>query len=152
MTTHVLESEVWLPQPLAVIFPFFADARNLEAITPSFLRFAMITPGPVEMRVGARIDYRLRVHGIPLRWRSEITVWEPPYRFVDEQLSGPYRQWKHTHTFEEREGGTLCRDHVVYSVPGGALINWLLVRRDVESIFAYRQDALRKRFGCGAAT
>lgn len=152
MTNHVLETEVWLPQPREVVFPFFADARNLEAITPPFLRFALATPGPVEMKAGARIDYRLRVHGIPLRWRSEITAWEPPFRFVDEQRQGPYRQWTHTHTFEEREGGTLCRDHVIYRVPGGALVNWLLVRRDVESIFAYRQEALRKRFGAGAAT
>ncbi len=91
------------------------------------------------------IDYRLRVHEIPVRWQSEITVWDPPFRFVDEQRHGPYRQWIHTHEFEERYGGTLCRDHVAYAVPGGALLNWLLVRRDVEQIFSYRKAALQRQ-------
>ncbi len=146
MRTHVLRAELWLPQPRSDIFPFFADARNLEAITPPWVNFRLLTPTPVGMRVGALIDYRLRVHGLPLRWQSEITDWAPPFRFVDEQRRGPYRQWIHTHEFEERDGGTLCRDHVAYAVPGGRFVNWLLVRRDVERIFAYRQEALRRLF------
>jgi ligand-binding SRPBCC domain-containing protein len=81
-----------------------------------------------------------------LRWRSQITVWDPPFRFVDEQRRGPYRRWTHTHSFEETNGGTLCRDEVHYAVPGGRFINWLLVRRDVERIFAYRQDTVRRQF------
>lgn len=146
MTTHTLTAELWLPQPRDLVFTFFADARNLEAITPPLLHFEIVTPSPIFMRVGARIDYRLRLHGIPLRWQSEITAWDPPLRFVDEQRRGPYRQWIHTHEFEERDGGTLCRDHVVYAVPGGRIINWLLVRRDVERIFTYRQTVLRRQF------
>lgn len=145
MRIHAFRSELWLPQPRQMVFSFFADARNLEAITPPWLNFQIQTTTPVEMREGTLIDYRLRIHGIPLRWRSEITAWDPPSRFVDEQRLGPYRQWIHTHEFEERDGGTLCRDHVAYAVPGGALLNWLFIRRDVERIFAYRQAALRRQ-------
>ena len=146
MTSRTFTAELWLPQPRDRVFAFFADARNLEAITPPWLNFEIRTPTPVEMRVGARIDYRLRVHGLPVYWRTEITAWDPPFRFVDEQRRGPYRQWVHTHDFEERDGGTLCRDRVTYAVPGGALVERLFVRRDVERIFAYRRDALRSLF------
>jgi ligand-binding SRPBCC domain-containing protein len=147
MTIHELHSELWLPRPRAEVFPFFADARNLEAITPGWLRFQVLTPGPLEMRTGLRIDYRLRVHGLPLRWQSEITVWEPPQRFVDEQRRGPYRLWRHEHRFAERDGGTLCADHVRYAVPGGELVYRLFVRRDVERIFEFRRRRLTERFG-----
>lgn len=146
MKQYTLTTELWLPQRRDIVFPFFADARNLETITPPLLRFKIVTPCPVDMHVGTRIDYRLRLHGIPLRWQSEISVWDPPYRFVDEQRRGPYRLWIHTHEFEDRDNGTLCRDHVVYAVPGGRFVNWLLVRRDVERIFEYRQVALRRQF------
>jgi len=146
MTTHTFNAELWLPEKLDAVFSFFADARNLEAITPPWLNFAITTPEPIDMHTGARIDYQLRVHGFPVRWKTEISVWDPPYRFVDQQLRGPYQQWVHAHTFEERDGGTLCRDKVEYSVLGGRVINWLLVRRDVEKIFAYRQKALVARF------
>ncbi len=128
------------------VFPFFADAANLEVITPPWLNFKIITPQPVEMRVGAIIDYRLRVHGLPMHWRTLITCWEPPFRFVDEQLKGPYRVWVHEHTFEQKGSQTLARDHVRYAPPGGRLIDRLFVRRDIEQIFAYRTEALRRRF------
>jgi ligand-binding SRPBCC domain-containing protein len=144
---HTIAVEQWLPRPLAELFPFFADAANLERITPPWLGFHILTPPPVEMRQGALIDYRLRVRGIPLRWRTRIAVWEPPARFVDEQVRGPYRLWVHEHTFAEQEGGTLCRDHVRYAVPGGELVHRLLVRPDVERIFAWRQQVLRDLFG-----
>jgi hypothetical protein len=140
-------AEQWLPRPPAELFPFFADAANLERITPPWLAFRILTPGPIEMRPGALIDYRLKVHGVPLRWRTRIAAWEPPHRFVDEQLRGPYRRWVHEHTFVEQDGGTLCRDDVRYAVLGGALVDRLLVRRDVESIFAYRRRALSELFG-----
>lgn len=147
MREHTIIVEQWLPRPLAELFPFFADAANLERITPPWLAFHILTPPPIEMHPGALIDYRLRVRGIPLRWRTRIAVWEPPARFVDEQVRGPYRLWVHEHTFAERDGGTVCRDAVRYAVPGGELVHRLLVRPDVERIFAHRQQALRELFG-----
>ncbi len=146
-TVHRFEAELFLPRQVEEIFPFFADARNLQRITPPFLDFRVLTPGVIEMRPGTLIDYKLKVHGIPLRWRTRINAWEPPRRFVDEQLKGPYRQWIHEHTFEPRDGGTLCRDVVDYAVPGGALVNRFFVRKDVQKIFAYREKVLREIFG-----
>ena len=143
---HTIETKLWVARPREEVFPFFANARNLEAITPPLVRFAILTPGPIEMRVGLRIDYQLRVRGMPLRWQSEITAWEPPHRFVDEQRRGPYRVWIHEHTFEERDGGTLALDRVRYAVPGGNLIDRLLVRPQLRQIFAYRQTKLGEIF------
>lgn len=143
----LLACDLWLPRPPKEVFPFFADAGNLDAITPPWLRFEILTPLPVAMRVGAQIDYRLRLWGIPLRWRSEITAWEPPHRFVDEQRRGPYRAWIHEHTFAGRDGGTLVADRVRYAVPGGPLVDRLFVRRDVARIFRFRQARLLDLFG-----
>ena len=147
MSTFELHSSVTLPRPLDEVFPFFSDARNLERLTPPWLRFSVLTPGPIEMRPGAAIDYRLRLRGVPLRWRSEITVWEPPVRFVDEQRRGPYRLWIHEHRFEEADGRTLAHDHVRYAVPGGWFVDRLLVRRDLQRVFEYRRTVLRDLFG-----
>ena len=141
-----LETELWLPHRRDEVFHFFADAFNLETLTPPWLKFEVLTPRPIEMRVGLQIDYRLRLRGLPMRWRSEITAWEPPGRFVDEQRRGPYRAWIHEHTFEERDGGTLARDRVQYAVIGGQLVNRLFVRRDVEKIFHFRQEKLQGLF------
>ena len=91
MRIHEFRTELWLPRPSEEVFEFFADPANLDAITPNWLSFPTITPGPIDMRVGAMLDYKLRIRGIPIRWRSKITAWEPPYRFVDEQVRGPYR-------------------------------------------------------------
>jgi len=146
MTEFTLQTELWLPRPRNEVFPFFAEARNLKTLTPPWLRFEVLTPAPIEMRPGALIDYRIRVHGIPLRWQTEIAEWDPPHRFVDVQLRGPYTLWHHTHTFEERHGGTLCLDGVRYRPRGGAMIHWLFVRRDVERIFRYRQRRLKEIF------
>ncbi|MDB6151038.1 MAG: cyclase/dehydrase [Chthoniobacter sp.] len=146
MTIHEFTAEQWLPIPRDELFSFFADAANLEALTPPWLKFSIITPVPIAMRPGALIDYRLRVRGVPLRWRTEITAWEPPVRFVDEQIRGPFRRWIHEHRFEPRDGGTLAVDRLRYAVPGGALINWLIVRHDVARIFAFRTAKLRERF------
>jgi ligand-binding SRPBCC domain-containing protein len=146
MTIHIFTDELWLPRPLAVVFPFFADAYNLETLTPPWVNFKILTPKPIAMHAGAKIDYRIRIHGIPVRWRTEIMVWEPPHRFKDVQLRGPYRQWIHTHEFTEQDGGTLCRDRVEYAVWGGHLINRLMVRRDVEKIFGYRRETLQRLF------
>lgn len=141
-----LEAAIWLPQKLERVFSFFADAGNLDVITPPWLRFEILTPRPIEMRVGTLIDYRLRLRGIPLRWRSEITAWDPLHRFVDEQRRGPYRLWHHEHTFAERDGGTAVSDVVRYRVIGGALANALFVQRDLETIFKYRQTKLAELF------
>lgn len=145
--TFVFECEQWLAAPPAELFPFFGDARNLESLTPSWLNFRVLTPAPITMGVGTLIDYKLRVRGIPLRWRTRINAWGPPYMFVDEQLRGPYRMWVHTHTFEPHDGGTRCRDRVHYAVSGGAIVNRLFVRRDMERIFAFRRRKLADVFG-----
>jgi ligand-binding SRPBCC domain-containing protein len=136
-----------VPRPREEVFAFFADAGNLQELTPPWLRFEILTPPPIEMRPGALIDYRLHLGVIPIRWRTRITVWEPPHRFVDEQLRGPYRLWLHEHTFEEDGDGTLCGDFVRYAVPFGALANRLVVARDVRKIFAYREKRLQEIFG-----
>ncbi|HEX4085375.1 MAG TPA: SRPBCC family protein [Chthoniobacteraceae bacterium] len=147
MPVHEYKAEQWLPRPIDEVFPFFADAANLERITPPWLQFKVLTPAPIEMRPGVRIDYRLRIRGIPVRWRSEITVWEPTSRFVDEQRRGPYRLWRHEHTFQSRDGGTLCGDHVRYAVRLDFLVHRFLVRPDIERIFAFRRTALAGIFG-----
>lgn len=146
MRFHEFQSELWLPLPPEKVFPFFAEAENLEALTPSWLNFKILTSLPVVLGEGAVIDYRLRVRGLPLRWRTRINIWQPPHRFVDEQIRGPYRRWIHEHIFEPREGGTLARDRVRYAVPFDFLVHDLFVRRDVEKIFAFRAGELRKRF------
>ena len=151
MRIHEFHTELWLPVPPEEVFPFFADAANLDAITPPWLYFRIVTPPPIEMRAGALIDYRLRVRGLPIRWRTRINLWEPPHRFVDEQLRGPYKQWIHEHTFEQAEGGTLARDHVSYAVPFDALLHRVFVRPDVERIFAHRSAELKKRFAASDA-
>ena len=136
-----------VPHSLDEVFSFFADASNLNAITPKSLHFRILSPTPIDMHVGATIDYKLRIRGFPVYWTSEITAWEPPYRFVDEQRRGPYRQWIHEHSFEEHDGCTRIHDRVDYAVPGGALINKLFVRPELERVFAYRHAILRDRFG-----
>ena len=146
MKTHLYHSELFLPRPLDEVFAFFSDAANLERLTPPLLNFHILTPQPVAMKPGARIEYRLRIHGIPIRWESEITVWDPPHRFIDEQRRGPYRLWHHEHTFEPRGAGTLVRDQVTYAVLGGSLINRFFVAPDVRRIFSFREEILRKLF------
>jgi ligand-binding SRPBCC domain-containing protein len=147
MRIHEFRTELWLPRRIDEVFAFFSDAGNLDAITPPWLSFRIITPGPIDMRVGTLLDYRLRVRGFAVRWRSEITRWEPPCQFVDEQIRGPYRLWIHAHKFESQNGGTLVCDDLRYAVPLDWLVHKMIVRRDVERIFAYRAECLRKRFG-----
>jgi ligand-binding SRPBCC domain-containing protein len=146
MRLREFQTEIFLPRRPAEIFPFFADAANLNVITPPWLHFEILTPRPIEMREGTLIDYRLRVRGVSLRWRTRINAWEPPHRFVDEQMRGPYRLWVHEHTFEARDGGTLARDVVRYAVPLDFLAHAWLVRPDVERIFEFRSSALKKQF------
>lgn len=146
MREREFQTELWLPLPPEELFPFFADAGNLDAITPRWLSLRIVTPPPIEMREGALIDYKLRVRGIPLHWRTRINEWQPPHRFEDEQVRGPYRQWIHKHTFEPRDGGTLARDVVRYAVPLDFIAHRWLVRPDIENIFHFRAEALRGRF------
>jgi ligand-binding SRPBCC domain-containing protein len=146
MRVHRFNSEIWLPQSREKVFAFFSDAANLDAITPPWLKFHTVTPRPIDLHLGTLIDYKLRIHGFQLRWRSEITAWEPPSRFVDEQVRGPYRLWIHEHTFAERDQGTVVTDCVHYAVPFDWLVHRILVRPDVEQIFAYRTKKLREKF------
>jgi ligand-binding SRPBCC domain-containing protein len=146
MKEFIFEQELWLPRPRSEVFAFFSNAHNLQDITPPWLTFEVLTPAPIPMRAGALIDYRIRVRGFPIRWRTEITEWNPPHQFVDVQLRGPYTLWHHTHVFEERDGGTRCLDRVRYRPRGGTLVNWLFVRRDVERIFAFRTERLLQLF------
>lgn len=147
MKIHHFDAKIWLPQPIADVFSFFADAHNLERITPPFLKFNVITPVPIVMAPGARIRYRLRLRGIPISWESEITAWEPPNRFIDDQRHGPYRLWKHEHQFAQRSAGTEVVDHVQYAVWGGSVVNALFVAPDVRGIFDYRSRILAELFG-----
>ena len=145
-----LEREQQLPAPPAEIFPFFGDALNLERITPPWLGFRVLTPGTIEMRPGTLIEYRLRLHRVPVRWLTRIEAWEPPDRFVDVQVRGPYRHWHHEHLFAPDEaGGTLMRDRVDYELPLGPLGNLahaLFVGRDLDRIFDHRVDAVARYF------
>ena len=150
MRLHTLEREQELAGTPAEVFGLFADARNLEAITPPLLRFEVVTPEPIEMRAGTLIQYRLRLHGIPIRWLTSIQAWEPPHRFVDVQVSGPYALWHHTHTFAADGDTTVMTDVVRYAIGFGRLGNVahrLFVGRDVAAIFDFRHDELARRGG-----
>ena len=148
----VVETEQVFPKPPEEIFPFFSDARNLETITPSFLQFNVLTPGPIDMKSGAIIDYKLKVRGLPIKWRTKIQAFDPPRMFVDDQVKGPYKRWHHTHTFEPTPDGTgtIAKDRVEYEPPGWIfkpMINYLFVQRDVKMIFEHRGKVLAGMFG-----
>ena len=142
MREYLLERTQVVDVPLDEAFAFFADARNLERITPPWLRFRIVEQ-PAELREGARLRYRLRLYGIPIRWRTEIVVWEPPHGFVDVQRRGPFRLWEHTHALRAVPGGTEVHDRVRYRLflgPLGALAQRLFVRGWVDGIFDYRAE------------
>jgi len=148
--THLLERDQWVAAPLERVFAFFSDAANLETLTPAWLRFRIVTPTPIEMQPGAKIEYRIDWHALPIRWQTEIAEWSPPQRFVDVQVRGPYRLWHHTHTFASIDGGTLLGDRVRYALPLGVLgrlAHRLAVRRDVERVFDYRAERIAALFG-----
>ena len=145
MREQILERTQRIELPIEQVFDLYCDAFNLERITPPWLNFRVVTPKPIEMREGTLLEYRLRLHGVPVRWKTRISTWEPPHRFVDEQISGPYALWHHTHTFEADGEATIAHDRVRYRIgfgPLGALALRLFVRRDVERIFDYRREAM----------
>lgn len=152
MRVYVFERESWLPRPVEDVFAFFSDAWNLERVTPARLHFEILTPPPIRMAAGTLIDYRLRLFGVPFQWRTEITVWQPPIRFVDVQRRGPYRQWVHEHRFSGQDGGTRMRDRVDYAIPGrllAPLIHRLFIRPNLHRIFEYRENAFHRIFRAG---
>lgn len=140
-----LKAETWVDLPREDVFPFFAEAANLQQLTPPWLHFVIRTPQPIEMRAGARIEYRISLHGLPMSWLTEIAAYQPPEMFVDQQLKGPYRTWIHTHQFRQDRGGTLLLDHVEFDMLGGSLVG-PFIKRDLLKIFTYRHEALLAHF------
>jgi ligand-binding SRPBCC domain-containing protein len=145
---HLLERSQRIARPAEEVFAFFSDAHNLEAITPDWLRFRIATPGRIEMAPGALIEYRLRLHGLPIRWLTRIEEWEPGRRFVDVQVRGPYSLWHHTHEFEpDGDRATVVRDRVSYALPLGPLgelARRAFVARDLDRIFDHRLASVNK--------
>jgi ligand-binding SRPBCC domain-containing protein len=150
MAEHFLTRTLTIDLPRQDVFEFFADAGNLERITPPELNFHIITPQPIDIKQGTLIDYKLRMRGLPVSWRTEISVWEPPFRFVDQQLCGPYKQWIHRHTFTEiGPNETHMEDEVRYRLPLEPLgdIAHFMVRRELDYIFDYRQKVVAEMLG-----
>ena len=142
-----LRATMEVQRPINEVFAFFSDAANLETITPPWLNFRILTPMPLEISQGALLDYKIRLHMIPIRWRTEICDWQPPYQFVDQQLKGPYKRWYHEHKFTDLgDGVTSVIDNVHYIPRGGSLIHRVMVKPDLEKIFMYRQEKLTEIF------
>ena len=145
----MFEREQFVPHPRPSVFAFFADAANLEKLTPASLRFKILTPPPLVIGAGTVIDYELALFGIPFRWRTLIEHFEPENRFVDIQAKGPYRTWRHTHEFVDAPGGTILRDRVEYELPMGPLGNIaraLFVERQLRHIFDFRREVVARLF------
>ena len=154
MANHTLEAEMWLPMAIEEVFAFFSDITNLDRMTPPWVHFQTLMPRPIDMRAGTLLEHRLRIHGVPIYWESEITVWLPPTQFVDEQRRGPYKRWVHRHDFVADAGGTWIRDHVDYRPRGwicAALVNRWLVAPDLRRIFAYRHQKIREVLAPGSS-
>ena len=148
MKEYVIERSVWVARPVSQVFPFFAAAENLERLTPPELGFRIRSRLPIEMRKGALIDYTIKLYGIPMKWQTGITEWNPPYSFEDTQFAGPYAKWVHTHGFVSDRGGTTIHDRVVYALPFGPLGRLVhpLIRRQLRGIFGFREAFLDREF------
>ena len=147
---HVLHREQWIARPREEVFAFFANAANLEKLTPPWMRFEILTPAPIQMTAGTRIDYRIGWRLVRIRWHTEIVEWDPPHQFVDVQLRGPYALWHHTHSFADERGGTRITDTVRYRLPWGiigAAAHRLMVARDLKQIFDYRAERIGELLG-----
>ena len=145
MREYKLTCGLWLPMPVQDVFPFFADAANLSRITPPWLKFTVTSPQPIAIEAGCTLDYTIRWLGIPMKWRTLIPLYEPPLQFKDQQISGPYAKWVHLHSFDSRDSGTVVHDEVQYRLPWGFvghMAHALLVRRQLEGIFNFRQRSL----------
>jgi ligand-binding SRPBCC domain-containing protein len=150
MRGYTLYREQKISLPVEEVFAFFGDPANLEALTPNWLHFRILTPGPIQMGIGTLIQYALRWRGLPLSWTTRIREWGPPHGFVDVQLHGPYRLWEHTHSFQPVAGGTLVRDVVRYALPFGIfgrLAHAVWVRADLNAIFDYRARKVSELLG-----
>lgn len=147
---YVLRQEQWVPQPIDDVFAFFSDAHNLEAITPPWLGFKVLSMSTDGIEEGTKIEYRLNLHGVSMKWRTEIRRWDRPHSFIDFQESGPYKLWHHTHRFEAHGERTKMVDVVRYTLPFGVLgrvVHKLKVRDDVCRIFEYRRQRIEEVFG-----
>lgn len=150
MKDQELHFQQWVPEKPEKVFAFFCNPQNLETLTPDFLHFKMLHSSTAQVEEGTLIDYQLRIHGFPARWRTEIRVWKPIEEFQDIQLKGPYSKWEHTHRFLPQDGGTLMEDQIVYRLPLGAMGQFfagIFVRKDVERIFTYRKMQIDRLFG-----
>jgi ligand-binding SRPBCC domain-containing protein len=143
---RLFTAETRIPRPLDEVFAFFSNAANLDRITPPWVGFKTLTPGPIEMREGTIVDYKLKIRGLPLRWRTRIAAWDPPRRFVDEQIRGPYRLWVHEHAFRADGDETIMTDRVRYAVRCDPLVHDLWVAPDVRRIFEFRNETIRALF------
>jgi len=149
MADHILEWRVWVPRPRVEVFAFFADPANLARITPPTARPRLTIPVP-PLQAGSVFDLRVRWFGLPVRWRVFIREYDPPFRFVDVQVRGPFARWEHRHRFLEEDGGTLVEDRVTYRLPLGVLgrlAHALLVRRQLRATWAYRDRCLGALLG-----
>lgn len=146
MKNRKLKRELFINKPLEEVFSFFSDAFNLNLVTPPWLQFEILTPRPIQMQIGSRIDYQLRLHKIPIKWKTEITLWEPPNSFVDSQIKGPYAVWNHEHRFVSQNGGTQMTDLIEFRSRGfifEPIIHHLFVKKDVQRIFDYRKEKFK---------
>jgi uncharacterized protein (TIGR01777 family) len=140
----------WVNKKREPVFQFFSSEKNLELLTPKFLNFHVVKKSTVEMNEGTLIEYRLKIHGIPTKWVSKITLWNPGHKFKDFQVTGPYSKWDHTHGFYDLAGGTLLTDQVIYRLPlasFGGNIGHSLVFNDIKKIFSYRRHKILELFG-----
>ncbi len=150
MAEHILQRTQVVQRPINNVFDFFADAANLERITPPQLGFRILTERPISVAEGTLIDYVLRLRGVPVKWRTEISVWRPPHEFIDRQLKGPYKQWIHRHTFEDIDGSTtLMKDEIHYRLPFEPFgdLGHFLVKKELNFIFDFRHRAIAEIFG-----